>query len=147
MLRIQGAKAIRKFIKANNWQEQFKVPQKWIYTLPEKPAPPRDFLSKRYILVEEDMSLHSHDENKYQWGSEIVTTELLDHLFQMLNELGLHDCASIDNIPFSIDGRIAFIDTQTFNQWPVDFGKLSRYLTQEMKIYWDQLVKNHKKRK
>src|SRR5262249_5541250 len=139
MLRIQGAQAIRNCIEKNNWHAQFKVPQKWIYSLPETPAPPRDFLAKQYILVEEDMQLVQYKENKVKWCIPAISAELLDHLFELLDELGLHDCASIDNIPFSVDGRIAFIDTQTFHEWPVDYGKLTRYLSKEMRVYWIQL--------
>lgn len=146
ILRIQGAQAIRDAIEKNGWQEHFKVPHKWVYPLPETPAPPKEFLAKKYLLVEEDMQLRSQKENKTQWRSETVTFEWLDRLFQLLDELGLHDCASIDNIPFSIDGRVAFIDTQTFHRWPVDYDKLKHFLSDEMKIYWSQLAKNKKTR-
>lgn len=140
-LRIQGAQAIRNFIELHEWKDQFKVPQKWIYALPETPAPPAELLRKNYILVEEDMEIYSRKENKMQWASKTVTPDLLNHLFELLNELGLHDCTSIDNIPFSKDGRIAFIDTQTFNEWPIDYGKLTPYLSEEMKHYWVQKTK------
>ena len=90
------------------------------------------------------MQLFTQENNKLLWHSEKVSKELLKNLFQLLDELGLHDCTSIDNIPFSLDGRIAFIDTQTFNKWPIDFSELTHFLSNEMKTYWNQLTKKKK---
>lgn len=144
-LRIQGAEAIRSLIEKNQWQDRFKVPHKWIYPLPETPVPPRDYLCKHYILVEEDMDLMPQEINKRLWAGEGVSRDLLLSLFSLLEELGLHDCAGIDNIPFSKDGRIAFIDTQSFDIWPVHYAKLKPSLSKEMKGYWDQITASHKR--
>ncbi len=143
--RITGAELIRKYIEENSLEEIFKVPQKWIYRLPDFPAPAREFLKKEYILIVEDMELVSREENKELWSSALVTPDLLHHIFTLLNTIGLHDCGSIENIPFTKDGRIAFIDTETYNSWPVNFKKLAPGLSKEMKIYWNQLVLEEKK--
>lgn len=145
LLRIKGAESIRSLIALNGWENQMKVPHKWIYELPQQPAPPSDYLRKHYILVEEDMELLNSKDNKAMWASRAVTHELLDSVFQLIDGLGLHDCVSIDNIPFSQDGRIAFIDTQTFDEWPIDYGRLTPYLSPEMKAYWKQLAKTAKR--
>ena len=144
LLRIQGAEAIRKMVASNGWEHQFKVPQKYIYELPQEPAPPPEYRRKHFILIEEDMELLSAKENKAMWSSSAVTPDLLDHLFQLVNGLGLHDCVSTHNIPFSIDGRIAFIDTQTYDEWPIDFGRLTSSLSPDMKTYWKQRLKEGK---
>jgi hypothetical protein len=138
--RIRGAHLIREHIKQNKLEHLFKVPQKWVYRLPEFPSPPAEVIQKNYILVVEDMQLTRRQENKEIWSSKIVTPELLHNLYDLLNALGLHDCGSIDNIPFSQDGRITFIDTESFDQWPVNLKKLTPYLSPEMKKYWVQII-------
>lgn len=147
ILRIQGAQAIFNFIEERGWHEHFKVPNQWIYSLPENPSPPEEFLAKQYILIEEDMQLYPDKDNKALWASDYVSPELLNQLYDLLNDLGLHDCVSIDNIPFSVDGRIAFVDTQTFYEWPLDYDKLGARLSKEMQHYWKQLILNKKKKK
>lgn len=140
--RIDGAQLIRNMIASNGWDHLFKVPQKWMYRLPSKPAPPKEFLRKDYILVEEDMDLLSSDENKEAWKNPLfVTEELLDALYQILVEVGLRDCVKIDNIPFSSDGRVAFIDTQSWHEGIPPLSRLTSSLPDSLKPYWKQLIK------
>ena len=134
--RIHGAEAIREYIVRNKLEKVFKVPKKWIYAIPTSPSPPSGFLRKNFILVEEDMNLLSKEENEKMWKSEKVTPELLAQVYFLLEELGLHDCAKPDNIPFSKDGRIAFIDTQSHHEWPVAYKKMTPYLSNGMKEHW-----------
>lgn len=141
ILRIEGAHAIKKVIDENHWNHLFKVPGKWIYKLPDHPAPPREYLKKNFILVEDDMDLFDDAGNKAAWSSsQMVTKETLDALYVILKTVGLLDCVKIDNIPFSKDGRIAFIDTQTFNESPVCYDLLLPFLPKELQSYWDQLT-------
>lgn len=140
--RIQGAQSIQNLINNQGWNHLFKVPQKWIYELPKKPAAPSEFIPKYYILVEEDMELVSQEKNAKVWKSHFVTTELLNSLYVILKTLGLKDCIKTHNIPFSRDGRIAFIDTQTFNEWPVKYKILGKELSKPNATYWKQLTKN-----
>ena len=139
--RIQGAQRIKQAIKKNGWQNLFKVPQKWIYQIPDTPKPSVDLPSKHFILIEEDMELAPPKVNKTLWRGEKVTPLLLDALYLLLEEVGLHDCAKPDNIPFCKDGRIAFIDTQSHDEWPVDYKKLNRYLSSPMQTYWKEKYK------
>lgn len=139
--RIQGVLAIQNEIEKQGWQDTFKTPQKWIYPLPEEPAPPKEFVRKYFILVEEDMDLYSDQENYSLWKSEAVTFQKLDRFYHLLKKLGLHDCAKPDNAPFSRDGKIAFIDTQSAFEWPVLYKKLEPYLSEDKRDYWKRLTK------
>ena len=127
-------------IKENGWQNIFKVPHKWIYALPEFPKSPEHYLQKNFILVEEDMDLCPHEENKIAWSSSKVDKHILRNLFILIDEIGLLDCTKIHNIPFSNDGRIAFIDTQTYHKWPIDYSYLTSYLSPDMKPYWKKIT-------
>ena len=140
--RIQGAQAIRELVDENHWNHLFKIPRKWIYALPPEPSPPREYLRKNFILIEEDMNILSDKANKEAWKGKWVTEEILNGVYIILSEIGLNDCAKIDNIPFSTDGRIAFIDTQSFHEWPVEFKRLSLFLSPSMKQYWKSIIKS-----
>lgn len=139
MLRIQGAEQIRQEILAKNVGHLFKVPKKWIYTLPFKPQPPRGYAIKHFILVEEDMDILSDEENKNLWGSNYVSHQLLDEVYAILTKIGLHDCAKPDNIPFSRDGKIAFIDTQSHGM-KVEYKKMNAFLSKENQEYWKNIT-------
>lgn len=139
MLRIEGALQVRREIEENNLRELIKVPQKWIYPLPKKPKPPTGYMTKHYILVEEDMQLFSQEDNEALWASEYVTPQLLNAVYLVLAKVGLSDCAKPDNMPFSVDGRIAFIDTQTHGR-KVHFDRMTSWLSPENQTYWEKLI-------
>jgi len=137
--RVEGAQLIQKIINENGWNHLFKVPKQWIYALPSKPTAPKDFNSRNFVLVEENMGLLSARENKKMWASGKITKELLSALFAILAQVGLRDCCKIDNIPFSSDGRIAFIDTQTFNEGIPPYRRLTSSLRKDLREYWKSL--------
>lgn len=139
--RIKGAHAIQKLIKKFQLEKIFKTPKKWIYKLPKKPAPKKPCLRKNYILIEEDMDIVSDKENKTIWRSDLVTHQILKGLYSIITPLGLRDCAKIDNLPFCQDGRIAFIDTESYNDWPIHYHVLDGALNASNKIYWQSLRK------
>ncbi len=139
--RIEGAQLIRKCIKEHHWQEHFKVPHKWIYVLPKAPKKFKSYPIKHTILVEEDMTLFSDKENKALWKSDFVNAEILDRVFTILKATGLYDGAKPDNMPFSIDGKIAFVDTQTFGRKDVRYEKLTPHLSEQNQAYWKALTR------
>lgn len=143
--RIKGSILIRDTIKTHIWEKIFKVPKKWIYILPDSPSPPFGFYRKNSILVEEDMDLCSHKRNEEIWNSEIVNRKLLKKFYYLITEVGLVDCAKPCNAPFSNDGKIAFIDTESFNEWPIRYKSLIKHLTPEMQVYWQKLILKKKK--
>lgn len=134
--RIKGARAIQAVLDEKGWNDWFKVPKKWIYALPEHPRTPDDYLPKNFILFEEDMDLLSKEENKAAWKSGQITEERLDALYYILRKLGFNDCIKPDNLPFSHDGKIAFIDTDSYKKGQVQFHKLTKHLPLDMQLYW-----------
>ncbi len=138
--RIKGVARIRQVIKQYQLEEYFKTPTKWIYLVPERPAPPEDFLAKVTILVEEDMNLLSAKANAERWKSDLVSKPLLDGLYKILKLVGLKDCCKIDNIPFSTDGRVAFIDTQTYGETAIPYKVVGKALSDENKRYWKHII-------
>jgi len=140
--RIEGAQNVRDEISRCGWSHLFSVPEKWIYPLPPEPSPPRHCIRKNFILVETDMELLSESDNKEMW--ENVDCFLLESLFHMLQELGLRDCAKIDNVPFTKNGRVAFVDTQTHHTWPIRFKSLLSSLSKESRKVWKALISDSK---
>lgn len=140
--RIAGAQAIRECIVRHNYQSQFKVPNKWIYPLPKHPSPPKSnrYLRKNFILVVDNARSVGHSNNEKYYKHKI-TKKTLHALFTILNEVGLYDSVYAFNIPFCKDGKIAFIDTEYHHRWPIPFQKLSRYLSKEMREYWERLAR------
>jgi len=138
--RIEGATLLQSLIEDSNLAQTYKVPKKWIYPLPEFPSPPHHVLRKNFILVETDMEIVHSEKNLKLWKSQKVTPGILETLFFLLNTLELKDCAKPDNIPFSKDGTIAFVDTQTHHSPPVRFEKLTPYLSEDNQRIWKQLI-------
>ncbi len=141
-LRIEGARLVQQAIEHQSLQHLFKVPKKWIYQLPDSPEPPLGYYKKYYILVEQDMDLFSKSDNYSIWKSSYVTHNLLNHFYDVLVQVGLSDCAKPDNAPFSKDGRIAFIDTQTHGEREIRFDKLNDFLSKANRSYWKTLTKH-----
>lgn len=139
LLRIQGAELIRDFIHTHGWESVFKVPRKWIYILPNVSQETGKY-PKKTILIEEDMEILDERKNRLAWKSEKVTQDLLEKIYLIVTELGLRGCAKGSNIPFSIDGKIAFIDTTPYNTYPVHYERLDSFLSPEMKKYWKQIT-------
>ena len=141
MMRVQGVEKVRHEINARGLQELFKAPKKWIYILPSTTSSRcKDYACKHCILVEEDMELFSDAENKALWTSDFVSPQLLEGLFHILKTVGLDDCLKPDNLPFSKDGRVAFIDTQTFDRH-VEYKRLLPFLSPVNQSYWKLLIK------
>lgn len=140
--RIDGARAIRQYVAANNYQKKFKIPEKWIYPLPNHPSPPGFFLRKNFILVAEDMHILSMEDNKKKYKKKINKT-LLKALFNIILDVGLFDSVYAFNAPFCKDGKLTFIDTEFHHKWPIPFSKMKRYLSDDMSRYLDLLVARH----
>lgn len=141
--RIDGVRQVQECIDRYNFNAIMKTPKKWIYPLPSEPSPP-DFPGikrKNFILVVEDMNILSRKENLQAYRNN-MTTPLLDALFIVLTENLLVDSIYAPNIPFCRDGKIAFLDTEHFNNTtrPMKLMKMMRYLNPEMRSYWKKLV-------
>jgi len=144
--RINGAVLIQNALDNYKYNHIMKVPKKLVYAVPaeSKVYQPGKY-PKKYILVVEDMDIFSDDENRKLYKT-IITREHLDALFNVLTGCLLSDSTWLPNIPFSHDGRIAFIDTEfagnTQTIWS-RLGRMSKNLSPEMRSYWANIVLNN----
>jgi hypothetical protein len=111
-LRIRGARAIQVAINSHGYANLLKTPKKWIYPLPVEPAPAAGSFRQNFILVYEDMNAISVSKNKAKWKSAAMTRKLFKAIYEVVKEVGLIDCVYAFNMPFSTDGRVAFVDTE-----------------------------------
>ena len=139
MQRIDGANSIKDAIKAFKAEKLCKAPNKWIYPLPEYPEAVSGLHEKFFILVEEDLQLVSASSNFKKWKSK-VTKPQIKAVFNILQTVGLTDSVYITNIPFSKDGKIAFIDTEHHHKWPIKFHRWMSFLSPEMGQYVVELI-------
>jgi len=137
--RIFGAEAIRSAIEENGYEEYFKVPHKWIYPLPQSFTNEENGPKKHFILVVEDMDILDKEENRKMFR-QIKSKKQLSALYHLISSQGLPDSIYIKNIPFAKDGKIAFVDTERYQLWPVEFSKLAPLLSRKMKKHWQKLV-------
>lgn len=138
--RAEGAEIISQIIESYGFQSLFKIPKKWIYVLPEYPKASKGYIEKESILVEEDMQILPKKENLKKWKSSEVSRELLSALYIILKEAGLSDCLKPANIPFSIDGKVAFVDTEIHGDTKIKYKELKSYLSEENKAFWAKLT-------
>jgi len=138
--RAFGAASARKTIEKYGLGKFFVVPKKWIYVLPENPAPAASANRKNFILVAERIDILSSHQNFSRWKSSKVKPKLLDALYLLMKEEGLKDSIYPFNVPFTPSGKIALIDLEHNHEWPVAFSVFEKFLSSEMKIYWMTLV-------
>jgi hypothetical protein len=145
--RSKGSRLVQKCINGNGYyQRAIKVPQKWIYQLPTKSigsstsvAGPREF-----VLLVEDMRLLDLEDTKLlylKW----ISCNALDALFNVIDKSGYSD-SHIGNVPISRDKRIALIDTEFTNNWPVHPEWLTKFFSPHKQIYWQQLISEMERR-
>lgn len=141
--RIDGARQIQECIDHYNFNALMKTPKKWIYPLPVEPSLPNlpGVKRKNFILVVEDMNILSRKENLNAYKHH-MTPATLEALFIVLTENLLVDSIFPPNIPFCVDGKIAFLDTEHFNNTnrPMKLWKMFSYLSPEMREYWKLLI-------
>ncbi len=143
--RIKGALTVRDCIKEHDLGDKFKVPRKWLYPLPEEPSPPRSsrYLRKNFILVAENMMTVDSEMNKKLYKSSKMDKQTIKGLFTIFHECGMWDSVFAFNCPFCKDGRIGIIDTEYHHKWPITYSKMSKYLSGDMKKYWESLAKKN----
>ena len=138
--RVTGARSIEQCIQKYGFQNYFEVPKKWIYPLPLNPSPPSNgaYYRKNFILLVEDKYILNQAENAKAFRNRI-TPQILNALYLVLTEEGLIDSVFRGNIPFNHFGRMCFIDTEHHHHGPIPYYNLDRYLSPEMRIYWQSL--------
>lgn len=137
--RITGANIIKDAIARHNYGDLFTVPKKWIYPLPQNPKSTGPH-PKNFILVVEKFDIYTGSKNFDKWESSTITKQMLDALYVLLQEEGLNDCIYPFNVPYGKDGRIAFIDTEYYHNWPIYFHKFTKYLSKSNRYYWERLI-------
>jgi len=112
MRRIEGARLLRSFIADHGFQHVV-TPKKWLYEL--SPSFP-----ERYLVIAEklDLASRSSTESNYDHIGKAQLRELATILYYFR---GLNSTSS--NLPFTEDGKIAFIDTE---RWHHDKDYLHR---------------------
>lgn len=143
--RIKGANQIKAAITRHKFESLFKVPKKWLYQLPESPSDNPSADRKHFVLVVEDMNILSYRRNRKQWTSAAMTPRRVRALYTLISELGLDDSVYFFNVPFSKDGKQAFIDTPRYHIWPIKFEILENFINHKMRWYWRELVKHNGK--
>jgi hypothetical protein len=139
--RIEGAKVIQTYLTEKQFKK-FKVPKKWIYPIPQYPAPSEGFecYRKNFILVAEDMSIKNHDEIKKDYKN--LKKKNVSQLFMILRDLVLYDSIYIDNTPSTMQESFAFVDTEHFHGAnSVNYGRITRYFSTKMGLYWESMIK------
>ncbi|MBA2728292.1 MAG: hypothetical protein H0U49_09000 [Parachlamydiaceae bacterium] len=146
--RINGSVLIQKALDKYKYNHIMKVPKKYVYKVPESKSSLGKY-PKKYILIVDDMDIFSDEENRKLYKT-IITREHLEALFKILTTCLLSDSTWLPNIPFSHDGRIAFIDTEFAGNsqtiW-TRLGRMSKNLSPEMRSYWATIVMNHPRSK
>lgn len=137
--RCEGAKKIQSIITKKKIKH-FTVASKWIYILPNEPAPPKSpqYIQHLAVLLVTDMNLIDDRYNKEAWRTK-MTEEHLDELYYIISR-ARGSSYRADNIPYTNNGQFAFIDTEYPNQKP-NFESVRRYLNSKMARYWDKIVK------
>lgn len=140
--RCEGAENIRKLIKKKKLKH-FIVPDKWIYRLPEEVVSKghRESLNKQTdpaVLVVTRMNIGSYEHARLAW-KEKVTHEVLRELYCILSH-GFASLYLVLNIPYTHDGKFACLDTE-FPFRHFNYEKVYHYLSDEMKLYWEILIK------
>ncbi len=140
--RVTGANAIRESIAKLGYKHIFKVPNKWIYPLPENPTPNPKYQRKNFILIADEMNVFRNARNEQRWFGPTMTADKLKAFFHVLNDVGLIDSVFPTNVPFCTDGMLAFIDTEHHHKWPIPYHRLVPYLAEDMQHIWTSLVQS-----
>jgi hypothetical protein len=138
--RCEGAEKIKNIIKKRRIKH-FVVARKWIYCFPPDPSPPHDPRYTRHLalLVVTNMNLTTKKLNLHAW-LHYISEEHLDELYAIISR-AKGSSYRPDNIAYTRKKKFAFIDTEYPTKGP-DYKRIRRYLSPEMRDYWDYLVKN-----
>lgn len=138
--RIEGAKLIKNLIKKHHYSHLFRVPNKWLYKLPNSPPPKWVVFDnvKSHILVIERLDTLSLKENTLKWY-QMNSKELLDSILQIAIEAKAL-ILSQNNLLWCKDGTLAIIDTESVNMEKIPFSTLDNALNPTMKKYWKKIT-------
>lgn len=145
--RIEGAKAVQAAINKRKFGSLFVVPKKWIYPLPAEPSPPEgEYIRKNFILVADFIPILGTGENKWKYRMD-MTRSNLRKLFTIVTDAGMYDSVRPNNVPWTYKKQLAFVDTEVYHQWPLDYHPMLEFINRNMKLYWQQLIAEQKQKK
>lgn len=140
--RVNGARALSRFIKLNNLQH-IVVPQKWVYLLPEQFSDPKTG-DRSYVLIVEKMDICSGGKdprgevaNRYYSIDKDILREICIVLYAFR---GLDSV--LHNLPFTYQNKIAFIDTEKWEEEREEFlPRIKPFLSEENKKYASEVFR------
>jgi hypothetical protein len=132
--RCVGAKKIKEVIKKKKLRH-FIVPDKWLYILPQDPVS-QESQQQPVLLVETYIELGENSE--LVWKTRIKPKHL-DELYKIYKS-GYGSVHVPGNIPYTKNGKFAFIDTESPKRDP-NVKVVKRYLSKDMQEYWNYLIK------
>lgn len=137
--RARGARLVRNSIQAHGYNHLLRAPKKWLYPLPAGASP-----KIKYLLLVEDMQTFGWTINLDCFKTHI-TAEMLQALYVIIKENVLIDSVYPDNIPFSRDGCLNFVDIEHFlcTTQPVHYHRLTPHLAPEMQKVWKKIIKKN----
>lgn len=144
--RVEGAKLIREAIEKFGYKNIFKVAKKWIYPLPLDPSPPDEpiYHRKNFVLVVKDMKLLDHKENHKKYRQE-ADYKLLKKIFKITELLGLSDTPRANNLAWNKEGKLVFVDTESYHKWPVNYHPLVEFLSKYNRARWKEITADARK--
>jgi hypothetical protein len=137
--RLIGAAITRNAIQTYGYQKYFVVPHKWLYILPELPNPVPGSERKNFVVIAEELNIVDGEKNEYFFRKK-MNAYMLEALYHMISIHGLSDAVFIKNIPFTKDGKLAFLDTERFYLWDIKYKYLTPYLNSSMQEEWHRLT-------
>lgn len=140
--RMRGAEMIRDEIAKNpTYKRHFVVAKKWLYPLPPTKGVPskKNYKRRNFVLVAEDLNLVSKEGNLFNWKV-ALTKEQLESLFFICRDLGLQDSIRPANVWWTKKRKIAFVDTEQFEHWPIGLRSLYKHMPDKLKSHLDYLV-------
>lgn len=140
--RLEGEFVIRYAISKYGFENFFKVPRQWIFPLPEIELPYEGdgIVRRHFILIAEDAYIVSEEENHRCYHDCMMKTQLTA-IWKLANNYGLADSCNHDNLPFCHDGKLAFVDTETFYTWPIEADLILKHLNHRNRNYWLEITK------
>ncbi len=83
------------------------------------------------------MKLEPHEFNTKFYRS--LSKKVLRAIYTITKTYGLSDCCNKNNLPVCKDGKLAFVDTESYKKWPVNTHQMLEFLSNEGRVYWKQL--------
>lgn len=144
--RVEGARLIKGAIEKFGYKNIFKVAKKWIYPLPLDPSPPDgpNYHRKNFVLVVKDMKLLDHKTNHKKYRNE-ADHRLLKKIYKITELLGLSDTPRANNLAWNKEGKLVFVDTETFHKWPVNYHPLVEFLSKYNRARWKEITADARK--